>query len=56
MSLDNKYNVDNETPVEKRKVASPKSDLDGFFFHLLLVTVVFIFPLTLVILTVMFWS
>lgn len=49
MSLETEQN----TP---RKVEAPKSDLDGFFFHLLLVTVVILFPITLIVLTAMFWS
>jgi len=39
-----------------KKVEAPKSDLDGFFFHLLLFTVVIGFPITLIVLTLMFWS
>lgn len=46
MSLDNKPN----------KPEEPKSDLDGFFFNLLLFTVVIIFPITLIVLTAMYWS
>jgi hypothetical protein len=51
MSLENKE-VQNTT----KKVAAPKSDLEGFFFHFLLFTVVILFPILLIVLTLMFWS